>query len=228
MNRSYKKIGAFLFFILCLLVANCSRNPYNIRSAISSQSSSRKILVGYIENRDLKSLKQAPKNFKDLLQFELIKNGFNLVPYRKKNAHPGNKESSKDAIGSLPESLRRIAGENSYEDYKEEKLLDREEIRSLFRDETFDILIQGSISIQSNDQILDRKEYNYIFLHIFDHEGNNLGMISSTFDNKILYESELMKKVAEGLAFELKKNSGEMIALQETKHALKVNSKGDN
>ncbi|BDA79616.1 hypothetical protein LPTSP3_g25460 [Leptospira kobayashii] len=228
MNRSHEKAGVLLFSVLLLLVVGCAKNPYNIRSAVSSGSSSRKVLVGYIENRDLKSLKQAPKNFKDLLQFELIKNGFNLVPYRKNNINARNKEGNKDTIGALPESLRRIAGENSYEDYKEERLLDKEEIKSLSQNDSFDLLVQGSISIQSNDQILDRKEYNYIFLHIFDSEGNNLGMISSTFDNKILYESELMKKVVEGLAIELKRNSGEMIARQGIKDTPKVSSKGDN
>jgi|GEM_PF-2647715 len=227
MNRNHKKIEIVPIIVCLFCFTLCSKNPYNIRSVASSGSSARKIFVGYIENRDLKTLRQTPKDFKDLLKFELIKNGFNLISPRKKQTYQQvNKDHKKEIIGSLPDSLRRIAGESDYDDRYDEKLLDKEEITQLAQAEKFDVFLQGSISIQSNDLILDKKEYNYIFLHVFDSEGNHLGILTSTFDNKILYESELLKKVAEGLAFELKKNA--QLTLSEFKDtAVKANSAND-
>ncbi|TGN16950.1 lipoprotein [Leptospira idonii] len=210
MKLSSRKSFSLIFFVLFLFGYSCKSNPYNIRSATASVSSQKKIVIGPIENRDIKSLRSIASDFQDLLKFELMKNNFVLVPIQKRK-NKKDFDESKDMLGSLPIQLRKAAGENWNEVYSGDRLLDREEIKNLYLEDPFDLYLQGSISIQNNDRVLDKKEYNYIFLHIYDANGNSVGMITSTFDNEIMYESELLKKVADGIILEFQKK----IALKE-------------
>ncbi len=193
----------FGILIFCLMGfgSRCKNNVYHVRSTLVSSAPKKKLILGLIENRDIRTPRSVPKDFHDLLKFELIQRGYLLFGFSFnesiKQTDPKKSESS-----SLPTSLRLAAGENWNQGYVAERLLVSAEIKELGIKEGFDLFLQGTISVQSNDKILERKDYNYIFLSIYNAEGVMVGMLSSTFDNKTIYESELLKEVASAMALE--------------------------
>ncbi|MDZ4727673.1 MAG: lipoprotein [Leptospira sp.] len=187
----------FLFYILFFLT-DCRDPDFHVRGAKVTNAPQKKLMVGSIQNRDFKTPKSIAKDFRDLFAFELMQKGYSLIPVNVKMI-----ERDMDLSGdksSLPLSLRKSAGEASIVPNQLERLLDKNEIKSITQAESVDLFVQGVVSIQSNEKILDRKDYNYIFLNVYDTEGNLVGMVNSSFDERILGESDLMRKVASSLA----------------------------
>jgi hypothetical protein len=188
-----------LVLILFLFVSSqCRDQDFHVRSAKVSNNPQKKLLVGSIQNRDYKTAKSIARDFRDLFVFELLQKGYSLVPTNPRVIEPELDLSNEKS--SLPLSLRKSAGEASIQTNQWERHLEKNEIKGLARSEVFDFFVQGVVSIQSNEKILERKDYNYIFLNVYDTEGNLVGMLNSSFDEKILGESELMRKVAYSLA----------------------------
>ncbi|TGL09156.1 hypothetical protein EHQ43_01490 [Leptospira bouyouniensis] len=184
-----------------VIILNCKFDNYQVKSALVSSSPNQKLLFGTMTTRDVRIPKSIGKDFQELLVFELIHKGFTVNFY---NFQESFKESKKED-SKLPLNLRSAAGEFWNHNPIVEKQLIRQEIKEVSEKETFDLFLQGTISIQNNDITLERKEYNYIFLHLYSPDGNLIGMIRSTFDNKMLYESEQMREVVSRMADEFQK-----------------------
>lgn len=194
-------IASFFIIFLILICFNCKIDNYQVKSTLVSESPQKKLMFGAMTIRDVRIPKSIAKDFQDLLVFELIQKGFVINFYNFNDLAKEVKiENSK-----LPLNLRNAAGEFWNQNSVIEKHLVRNEIKEVSEKESFDLFLQGSISIQNNDLTLERKDYNYIFLHVYSPDGNLIGMVRSTFDNKMLYESEQMKEVVSKMAFEFQK-----------------------
>ncbi len=68
-----------LIIIFCLSLVSCSQNEFQVRSVKQIQGSKNKILFGPISNRDYKTPKAFVNDFRDLLAFELIRSGYQLI-----------------------------------------------------------------------------------------------------------------------------------------------------
>jgi hypothetical protein len=187
-----------VLFLLLFMASQCREQDYHVRSAKVSNNPQKKLVVGSIQNRDYKTAKSIARDFRDLFVFELLQKGYSLVLSNPRLLDP--EIDLKNEKSSLPLSLRKSAGEAAVQTNQWERHLDKSEIKSISQNDSFDYFLQGVVSIQSNEKILDRKDYNYIFLNVYDPEGNLVGMLNSSFDEKILGESELMRKVAYSLA----------------------------
>lgn len=193
-----------LLLIVVSLFFQCKDPDFHVRGVKVSQTPQKKLIVGSIQNRDYKTPKSIAKDFRDLFSYELMQIGYSLVPIQ-----PKLLERDLDMSGeksSLPLSLRKSAGESSSSSSQIERLLDQKDIKLITNSESVDYFVQGVVSIQSNEKILDKKDYNYIFLNVYDTEGNLIGMLNSSFDEKILSESELLRKVAFSFAQTLEKS----------------------
>nr|WP_165780045.1 lipoprotein [Leptospira meyeri] len=195
MNRT----PIFLFFLfLAGIQISCKFDEYQVRSTLVINSPKKKLMLGLIGTRDVRTPKSIAKDFQDLLAFELIQKGYEISFCNFQELY----KEVKTEHSKLPINLRAAAGEFWNNNTNQEKQLLKGEIKELVEKEGSDFFLQGTVSIQNNDAILERKDYNYIFLHIYGPDGNMVGMIRSTFDNKILYESALMKEVAAKMALE--------------------------
>ncbi|GBF52096.1 hypothetical protein LPTSP4_36340 [Leptospira ryugenii] len=191
-----KKYISFLSIFFLLL--QCREADFHVRGAKVSKAPQKRMMIGSIQNRDYKTPRSIAKDFRDLFSYEMMQKGYSLLPIPYKLLDPQVDLSSEKS--SLPPSLRKVAGEATISSNHNERLLDKNEIRTVIGNESVDYFVQGIVSIQSNERVLDKKDYNYIFLHIYDAEGNMIGMLNSSFDEKILSESALMRKVAFSLA----------------------------
>lgn len=199
MKFTKKRTSKFIIFI-CLVVIqiSCKIDEYQVKSTVVIDSPKKKLMLGLINTRDVRTPRSIAKDFQDLLAFELIQKG-DVISFC--NFQELYKEV-KSENSKLPLNLRTAAGEFWNNHSIQERQLLKGEIKELGEKEGFDFFLQGSISIQNNESMLERKDYNYIFLHIYGPDGNMVGMIRSTFDNKILYESMLLKEVAAKMALE--------------------------
>lgn len=188
----------FVLFLLLFMASQCREQDYHVRSAKVSNNPQKKLVVGSIQNRDYKTAKSIARDFRDLFVFELLQKGYSLVPTNPRLVDP--EFDLKNEKSSLPLSLRKSAGEAAIQTNLWERHLDKSEIKSISQTDSFDYFLQGVVSSQSNEKILERKDYNYIFLNVYDTEGNLVGMLNSSFDEKILGESELMRNIAYSLA----------------------------
>ncbi|MCW7506146.1 hypothetical protein [Leptospira paudalimensis] len=195
------RIASYFIIFLILISFNCKIDKYQVKSTLVSESPQKKLMFGAMTIRDVRIPKSIAKDFQDLLVFELIQKGFVINFYNFNDLAKEVKiENSK-----LPLNLRNAAGEFWNQNSVIEKHLVRNEIKEVSEKESFDLFLQGTISIQNNDLTLERKDYNYIFLHVYSPDGSLIGMVRSTFDNKMLYESEQMKEVVSKMAFEFQK-----------------------
>ena len=155
------------------------------------------ILLGPIENRDLRYHPHINENFRDMIKFDLIEAGYavekielnqNLEKYK-------TEEMVKDTIGGLPLLLRKSAGENGFtEIYK--KQLNAKQIFELSDEYNFDYFLQGSLALHTNGKILDSIDHNLFFLDIYSKEGIQIGMIRFAIEEKTIYEANLMKNLS--------------------------------
>lgn len=187
-----------LLIFFSLLLVNCGRDGYNIRSAIHLGNAKQKFMIGAVIARDFKTPKSLAFDFRDLFTFELINNGISIqnlsTPSETKEVDLRNKQSA------FPLSLRSSAGETRDALPHTERLLEKAEIQSLYSLIPFDYFVQGVISLHTNDAVLEQKSDHLIFLNIYDREGNIALMIQSTFAGKPLRESEQMRNLASAFA----------------------------
>lgn len=210
------------FFVSCFLALfSCNSNPYGLRIATSGNKNGKSVVFGLIDRRDISSQRSLAMNFKDMLEFEFFREGFTILQYIPSVESPteetkGENESYRTRIGLLPESLRKSAGEfNARVDYTLVSLSESE-INDLSSRLNFDYFIQGSISVYSNNSILEETEFNILNLVVYGPQGNRLGMISSSFENRALYEANLMRKLCEEILLKFVSHEKEFVNIKKS------------
>ncbi|MDX1957395.1 MAG: lipoprotein [Leptospiraceae bacterium] len=193
------RILFLFFFVSCF-------NKYSVEIAKQDTKKS-KVIIGYIENRDILLTRYTAKNFKDMLEYEFLKAGYSVPDFQKPIEKELEEETqNKSELGDLPKTLRKVAGENSFYENKEDRFLKEEEIAKLITTEKANLFLQGAIAIHSNERILDKRDHNFIFLNIFDKSGKRVGMISSAFEDKVLYEATLLREVCRKIVKEFQES----------------------
>jgi hypothetical protein len=151
------------------------------------------ILLGNIENRDIKYHPHIHENFRDMIKYDLLEYGYSV---EKIDTNFGLKkeENLNESIGGLPLVLRKSAGESLSIGNKLQ--YSKKEIQELSKFHQFDYFIQGALAIHTNGKILESIDHNLFFLDIYRNDGSQVGMVRFTLDEKSVYEANLIKQLS--------------------------------
>lgn len=106
------------------------------------------------------------------------------------------RQPEQDIAGEQKENDKyfQIAGENlMLKDAWKYKRLGKKEIVKLAKKTHSKFFIQGALSIQDNNEFIDTKKSSFIFLSIFDAQGELVGMINFAVEEDSLYEADDLK-----------------------------------
>ncbi|TGK43535.1 lipoprotein [Leptospira andrefontaineae] len=193
----------------------------NIRSADKPEKAKSQIMIGYIENRDLRFDPYRIKNFVSMLRFEIIRSGNAViqsddsVPSQEGSA---NKQGSSNPASSNPVAETDTNVQNAMQEMtkslqpsapaakqeKSNKLLSESEIKGL-SSFGFDYYLQGSFSLADNGNILDKKTATLVFIDVFDRTGKMVRTISYTSENKNFSDADHLKDICSNIADKLNK-----------------------
>ncbi|MEM7183186.1 MAG: lipoprotein [Spirochaetota bacterium] len=251
-----KAIAKLSLLICCILLCQCSSEEL-VRGARKKRQPVGQIAMGHIENREAWMTGFATSNFRDMLKFEFMHSGYDIMdmelvdaenqpkkprenppppppPDKKPETSLFEEESPEyniedDEIGRtkshteklLPKEKKAIVRKNNapageeqgkqaqrYFDIGGENLqalqkrqyqrqISPGEIKALAKKHTFKYYIQGSFSIQENNEFIDSKKSSFVFLHVFGRKGDVVGMISFAIENNSLYEADEMKQACQ-------------------------------
>ncbi len=151
-------------------------------------------MLGSIINRDYKTSKSLGQNLRDLFAFELMERGYLLapIPHIKKEKEV---EASKD-FSNLPMVLRRSTGEFLHEQLTNDRFLVEEEIPFLMENYRADYFVQGVISKQRDEKNLEKNEFHFLFLKIYDSQGQLFVMLQTSLEDSVLKEKTLLSQLA--------------------------------
>ncbi len=193
-----KYLKHLILIIPIYLSANCFHNM-KVDGTRQDEKPKAVILLGHVENRDIRYMPHTSENLKDMLKFEFIKAGFETDKidleemagdlYKEDNSLP-------DKVGNLPLKFKASAGENFYPNRPQvSKNLNTKQIIRLGDIAKFNYFIQGSIAMHNNGKFLDSIDSNLFFLNIYNNQGKQVGMISFIIEERNLYEAGLLKNL---------------------------------
>lgn len=203
-----------LYILLCIsALLGCNKDLVRgVKREISPVS---KLAIGFVEYRKLYPTEYVDKNFRDMLQFEFLQEGYSIIEFENTKTASLKKRESKlspeKPKGSgeepaysdelLPELLKDAAGENKRPELKlTEKHLEPSEIQKIAKEFGFRYFLQGAISVSDTLDYLDNEKNSLVFLHVYNDKGEKVGMISFAIDEKNLYNTKLLKEVCKEIA----------------------------
>lgn len=208
----------------CLLILLASCFPYgNIRSTYVNAQSKATLALGLIENRDTDFNPHTVKNFADLLRMQLLTRNYRLTDpdysallkkpvaqpeHTKKPITRGRTETIPENTTRdlLPRAYRYVAGETRPlypEERITERLLNRNEIAMLKKENDFQFYLQGALGRSETGLMLDVEENTIVILFLYDRSGETIGAVNFTADRRNLSEYEFMHQVSGRLAQEI-------------------------
>lgn len=192
-------IRYLLFFLLiAFFILSCKSN-LGVEGTKQEERPRAFILLGHLENRDIRYIPYTAENFRDMLKFEFLKAGFALEKMdmeEYQNFIQKDESNLSDKVGDLPLKFKPAAGENFYPYRKPaNKNLSSKQIVILGETTKFTYFIQGAIALHHEGKLLEEKENNLFFLNIYNNTGRQIGMISFTIEERSLHEAELLKKL---------------------------------
>lgn len=183
-------------FYFCLLIFTCSviscRSSF-VQGTIHKAKPIAYILLGEIENRDIRYHQHINENFRDMLKYDFIESGYGVEKINHKPII--SEELTDESIGGLPLVLRRAAGEANWEGTQTGQL-NRKQIKTMASEYDFDYFLQGSLALHTSGKILESIDHNLFFLDIYSKDGKQIGMIRFAFEEKTIYEANLMKNLS--------------------------------
>ena len=181
-----------------------------------------KIMMGSIENRDIRYSPYTVSNFSDLLSYQLREVGYEVDEMREVLAEEYDEKLKKAAEAKAPEvektpeiemkkaktgdstrnllpaHLRHVAGEQKprvIKERDENPRLSPREIRDLQKRRPFKYFVQGSISQSDSDPLLEIERNVLVLITVYDSKGHRVGALSYTAEGEELNGSEFMKVV---------------------------------
>lgn len=187
-------------------------NSGTVRYASIKEKGKGIYLIGYIENRDSYFDPYGAKNLVNMLKFEFIRSGYDILQLEDvlKSQEPNpfanasttlpqgiNENKNPQAVtGSETPSITKIAGEKTiFSVETEPKILRAIEIKNLANNVKFDYYIQGAVAMNDNRKLLNKKESGIIFLEIYDKNGKITGSLNYTVEDRVFTEAVLLKDV---------------------------------
>ena len=207
-----KALKELLIIVLTSLLLSCVSEQ--LRVAASQDKGDNCFLIGCIENRGTRFSPYITKNFVDMLKFELINEGFfitSLPPHaiqklckKRIDMISSKTVSTNDSITNLlPVNIKDFAkNQKDVSDIKTELniFLTKKEIIKLAKDYNFDYILQGSISVRGNYDILEEEDNSLLFLEIIDKKGRQVGVINFYVEGKSLNENPYLQKVSANIS----------------------------
>ncbi|WP_016760483.1 lipoprotein [Leptospira weilii] len=206
------KIAKLISIItISILTVQCMYiNTGTIRYATKKEKTKATYLIGFIENRDSYYDPFGAKNLSNMLKFEFINSGYEILQIEDflksqelnliqsvANTQSQTETKNPQAI-STPEfqNVTKIAGEKAYFslDY-EPKILREVEIKNIGNGIKFDYYIQGAVAMNDNRKLINKKESGIIFLEIYDKNGKITGSLNYTVDDRVFTEANLLKDI---------------------------------
>ncbi|RHX78454.1 lipoprotein [Leptospira yasudae] len=200
-----------LIFAIIAFIVRCGYfNTGTIRYATKKEKSKATYLMGFIENRDSYFDPYGAKNLGNMLKFEFINHGYDILQIedilksQEQNliqgvgnyqSTPENKNPQAVTIADSP-TATKIAGEKIVFNLEyEPKILREVEIKNLNGIVKFDYYIQGAVAMNDNRKLINKKESGIIFLEIYDRNGKITGSLNYTVDDRVFTEAGLLKDI---------------------------------
>lgn len=213
-----------IFAIMALVFLQCHNfqnlfNTEHVDGVTISQNAQIKIGVGYFENRTPDLASGDTQNFHDMLEYQLMRLGYNTAaqsdfakpPHtklKKRNNMSDKSENSKIKSKSiLPSQYNNIAGitdESPDQTILSSVMLNRIQINSLSTREKLTFYIQGSFSRNTQGSLLDPEYHTTVFIQMYDASGTKKGMVVYYFEANTLENPDLMYLATQKIADKLK------------------------